>query len=473
MTRTMAPAMLIAVLSALIAGTDGLHIQGFPGGSVGPGFVSVPISASKRDAALHKRADVSGTAEIQIPNFRTHGYSIELMIGTPGQKVEVIVDTGSYELWVNPDCDHSSRAKNETIDGRPTATLDTPMTDPDACRKRGQYDASKSSSASKPDGVEDTVFQYADFTTAEISYEKDKLAIGGLSIDGQIFGVAKTSNQTGVGIMGFGPPPWGFNNSGMYPMVLTSMAREGVIKSPAFSLHLNDFNKSQGSVIFGGVDKKKFSGALAKIPMKPVQMKSSNGIDFDHTSYYVTVKSMKLSKPGSSDKTYGSFVAALDSGSSNNILPRGLGAQLCTDVGGKMNSRGTNCAVDCAVRQQAGGVTFELEGKSILVPYYNLINEETTREVSWCTVMVSDHPTLNLLGMPFLRSAYAVFDWRNANLHIAQSADCGTNIVAIGSGVDAVPGGNGECSGSLGMASVVNLGLMTVAALMSSLVLVL
>jgi hypothetical protein len=73
----MAPATLFTVLSALVAGTAGLQIRSFPGGTVGPGFVSVPISVSKRDAILRKRADVSGAAEVQIPNFRTSGYTID------------------------------------------------------------------------------------------------------------------------------------------------------------------------------------------------------------------------------------------------------------------------------------------------------------------------------------------------------------------------------------------------------------
>lgn len=476
--------IFLTALSALVAGTDALSVQAssFPGGTAGPGFISVPLSATKSDALLRKRAEVSGTTEIEIPNFRTHGYSIELNIGTPPQKVEVIVDTGSYELWVNPDCSKSSHAKNETIDGKTIITVDSPLSDPDECKKRGQYDASKSTTAGKTE-LKDTVFQYADFTTAEIAYAKDKIVIGGVSIDSQIFGVAKSSNQTGVGIMGFGPPPYGFNNSNFYPMVLTTMAKQGAIKSPAFSLHLNDFNASEGSVVFGGVDKKKYTGSLAKIPFQTVEFEASNGDKFGHSSYYVTIKSMKLTPPGttSTSKTYDlatNALVSLDSGSSNNILPPGLAAQVCTDLKGTPSPNGGNCRVDCSIRQQSGGITVELDGKSILVPYYNLINEETFREVASCSLMISDNhmfgnPPSGLLGAPFLRSAYAVFDWGNSNLHIAQSADCGSNIVAIGTGADAVPSGNGECVGSLGAATVVNLGAMAVLAMVSSLMLVL
>lgn len=127
-------------------------------------------------------------------------------------------------------------------------------------------------------------------------------------------------------------------------------------------------------------------------------------------SYYVTVKSMKLSTPGSTDtKSYdigGSFVASLDSGSSSNLLPPGLGAKVCADLKGTMSSAGSTCRVDCAVRQQTGGMTFELDGKSILVPYNNLINEELFQETSSCFLMISDNtvfvdPPTHILGGEF------------------------------------------------------------------------
>ena len=39
-----------------------------------------------------------------------------------------------------------------------------------------------------------------------------------------------------------------------------------------------------------------------------------------------------------------------------------------------------------------------------------------------------------------------VYDQDNQNLHLAESADCGSNLVAIGRGKDAVPNVTGDCS---------------------------
>ncbi|KAK3322664.1 aspartic peptidase domain-containing protein [Apodospora peruviana] len=475
----MAPSTWIAAAGLLAGVASGLQMRGLPGSTVGPGFVHVPLSAPKREILIRKRdGAVDKTANLDVTNLKTPGYTIEIAIGTPPQPLTVAVDTGSSELWVDPDCSQSSRARNETdANGNPVMYVDDPISDPEECKKRGRYETTKSSTAKKAN-IKDQRIQYGDFTTAEVSYVSDTITIGGLTINDQIFGVAQKSNGTGIGIMGFGPSHYGFNNSLEYPLILTTMAKQGVINSPAFSLDLRDYDNSTGSLIFGGVDKKRYSGPLAKIPFKTVEHTFDNGQKFQDTSYYVEVKSMGIVLPESTDtKSYDigdSFSVSLDCGSSNNLLPVGLAEKVCADLNGTaIENSGHSCTVDCSVRQKKGGVKFGLDGKEILVPYENLINEQEFGDMqpNTCVVMVSDNTAfeVGILGAPFLRSSYAVFDWGNGNLHIAQAADCGSNIVAIGTGVDAVPSGDGECS--LAANSAVNFGLAIGAALLSGLVL--
>lgn len=52
------------------------------------------------------------------------------------------------------------------------------------------------------------------------------------------------------------------------------------------------------------------------------------------------------------------------------------------------------------------------------------------------------------MGDTFLRAAYVVYDWNNRNVWLANNEDCGSNLVAIGSGPNAVPSLVGECGDS-------------------------
>jgi len=169
-------------------------------------------------------------------------------------------------------------------------------------------------------------------------------------------------------------------------------------------------------------------------------------------SYFIKVNSVKVTAPQSTTPTpidIGSapIVATLDSGSGANLLPQKLGTDLCRALNGT-STRGM-CILPCDLRKQSGGVTFTLDGgKDILVTYDNLISQDEVGVVKTCMLLMApgELAGANILGAPFLRSAFAVFDWANENLHIAQAADCGSNIVAIGEGKDAVPTGDGECT---------------------------
>ena len=92
----------------------------------------------------------------------------------------------------------------------------------------------------------------------------------GITVDQQIFGVANASNQTAVGILGIGPSKGGFNASYPYALMLSNMVAQGHIQSAAFSLDLRDFDNATGSLIFGGIDKAKYSGPLQQIPFETI-----------------------------------------------------------------------------------------------------------------------------------------------------------------------------------------------------------
>lgn len=60
-----------------------------------------------------------------------------------------------------------------------------------------------------------------------------------------------------------------------------------------------------------------------------------------------------------------------------------------------------------------------------------------------------------VLGDTFLRAAYVVYDWDNRNIWLASNEDCGSKLIAIGKGPNAIPPLTGECSRSDGNTATV------------------
>lgn len=267
-----------AALLALSLVPSASAFQGAP-----PGVVHVPVARSGgQRPSLHQQAvqrRASGKfASLDLKNLEST-YTIDISIA--GQSTSVVLDTGSSELWVDPDCSTASRV------GDDENAVDSDASSPDYCESIGRYDPSSSSTAE--DLNEGAVFGYADYTTIELNYYTDTIDIGGLTISKQQFGVAKVTNATALGIMGMGPSSLaGYNTSQQpYSLILDSMASQGQIASRAFSLDLRDYDNSTGSIIFGGLDNKKFSGSLQTLPLESVQMKgeSQTGEEVTFTDY--------------------------------------------------------------------------------------------------------------------------------------------------------------------------------------------
>ena len=236
--------------------------------------------------------------------------------------------------------------------------------------------------------------------------------------------------------MGLSPPITGVND---YPYVLDTMVAQGLIKSRAFSLDLRGVDNPTGSIIFGGIDTGKFIGNLVKLPMLPASQTPLGAY-----RYYVTMTGIGVTLPDgqvirSGETTVPVF---LDSGGTMSQLPPAIVQALASVFADAVLTRDGFWLVPCDVSELPGSIDFYFAGKTIRVPLNDFIWELD----GTCVLGVLGSEDEYVLGDTFLRAAYAVFDQDNQEIHLAQAANCGTNLVAIGSGPNAVPSSRGLCT---------------------------
>ena len=86
------------------------------------------------------------------------------------------------------------------------------------------------------------------------------------------------------------------------------------------------------------------------------------------------------------------FLVSLDCGAGDNVLPKGIASQICNSMGAETVPDSDNsCKIDCSYRQKPGGLKVAFEGKDVIVPWENLINEQVFDSGNVCYVMVSDN----------------------------------------------------------------------------------
>lgn len=145
----------------------------------------------------------------------------------------------------------------------------------------------------------------------------------------------------------------------------------------------------------------------------------------------------------------------LDTGHTFSNLHEAIVDQVWQELNATFESESGYPIVDCAKRDMDGGMIFTFRNKTITVPFQDVIL--TAEGLCAVGLLKTASTEQQVLGITFLRAAYgqsshaadlvcgstnscsAVFDWDNEEIHLAQAANCGSDIVPITTGLGAVP----------------------------------
>ncbi|RKF54455.1 putative aspartic-type endopeptidase opsB [Erysiphe neolycopersici] len=352
-------------------------------------------------------------------------YLLDVSLGTPPQNIKLHLDTGSSDLWVNTQ----------------KSTLCSSRSRP--CTGAGMYSANASTTYDFL--ASNFNISYVDGSGAEGDYVTDVLNLGGKSIGKFQFGVGyKSSSPQGILGVGYAINEVQIGRAGKRPYLNLPlrMVSDGLIKSSAYSLWLNDLDASTGNILFGGVDTAQYIGQLQTLPIQRV-----GGV---YSEFLITMTGLSIG-----EKVIATNIAQavlLDSGSSLSYLPDDLTVALYNLMGAKYDENEGAAYVPCAYAQSSITVDFSFSGPVIKVDMSELVIPVTKVESEGPLVFGDGTPACLfgispagsgscVLGDTFIRSAYIVYDLENNEISIAQTNFNATEnrIVEIGAGRKAVP----------------------------------
>ncbi|KAI0005768.1 acid protease [Xylariaceae sp. FL0662B] len=429
-------------LAGLGQATAGRSLNGTRGGAMLNNTTHPSKTSTELLTIPLKRVDHRGVATPSLAKrfFKTDvlgiygaAYVGELTIGNSSkpQVVDVLLDTGSFELWVNPDCARSNV--------------------PQLCSALGRYDPALSSTSQNLGG--DFSIKYGSGGTSG-TYYKDDIYISGIQIKDQQFGVSNSSDLVWFGIMGLGHGQGnGFIN---YPLVVDSLSAQGLTNSKLFSLDLGAQVRPSaavtGEIVFGGVNTNKYSGNLAKVPTDP-----------SDPHYVITLNTLSHRAPGASSPGTAStpildaslpLRVVVDSGTTLSLLPEPVVRQLAAQFPGAAPDGNGGYTVPCALQDDDGAVDFGFltsssgnNGNNATVTISVRYRDFVWNSGGECFLgaWYTDDIGVWILGDTFLRGAYVTFDQSNNALYMANYVSCSDepNLVAVPAGPDAgaqIPG---------------------------------
>lgn len=352
------------------------------------------------------------------------------------QPFTVVVDSGSADLWV-PNTNACS-AK----DLQPS------------CEAYGTYNAQNSDSYIQLSN--DTYKLAYGLGTSEAYLANETIQVQGVEVPN--FGFFNTFNVTDqtMGILGVGftareatAAQFGFEQ----PTLMDSLIAQGVVKRRILSLYLNDQDAGVGSMLFGAVDKEKYSGDLVTLAMTPNRtgVYEDYAITLSAVTFNTGTERKLLSPANMTSRT------TLDSGTTACFFPKAIADQLIEGFGAIYNAAQAAYFVPCSYRHSKAtlevtfngpnGPTIIVSMSSLIAPQYqgNTFGDGVPAcmfEVSPLSSVAEDTLGTSIMGTALMRAAYIVHDLDNHEISIAQARLNSTtkNIQVVSAGSGGLPG---------------------------------
>lgn len=320
----------------------------------------------------------------------------QVAIGTPQQRFNLSIDTGSSDSWV--------LATNSTS-GCPTcATF-----------------ASVSSSTWKDMQL---AYNMTYGTASAWGYMgTDNVQAGNKTVYGQQLAVIFKTDYFYSGILGIGPVEVESIYINRYPNFPVELVKQGIIHRNVYSLYAGDKESvTAGKLLFGAIDHAKYTGDLVELPW--VLSKGNTTV----RGFYVKLNQVTININNRSEFDWfnSSIPVLFDSGSSVTQLPGKLYDRVLAEYFGIDSA---NTPVPCNVLDT---ITYNLGDFEIEVPMTDNIFDIGDGS---CVVGFGRQPTDDkvVFGIPVLQRIYTVFDIDNKKLFIAKAVQTDQeNIEVIG-----------------------------------------
>ncbi|KAF9180187.1 Vacuolar protease A [Haplosporangium sp. Z 767] len=342
-----------------------------------------------------------------VTNARNLGYTGTIVLGNPPQSFRVVFDTGSDMIVITSDkCQGHCE--------------DMPHYTCHSCTKT-------------PYSYNIT---YGDGTWGAGPIVADTVAIGGLVIhDQQILDVTRSAldlSAYGKGIAGLvGLMPMSPVTDAVPP--LETIYKSKLLDMNVFSVYLSSSLKQDqgGSFLFGGIDKTKFVGELNQVPV-------SSGLGIGRGMWYIDADGAFAGETPVPDYKRSPWL--FDTGTSFIAVPTAFAQKFHENVPGAVYSPADSVYTVPCTGNTTFGVSFN--GIKYEVPYLDYI-ASAGNSVCVSLVMPLGDYEMYILGDPFLRQVYAVYDFTAgaSKIGIAKVTVTNSSLGNEGLSGDPVPGG--------------------------------